>query len=425
VSDRPLSLRVYGAASGAVAALAPWWLARRVRGGKEDPARLGERLGRASVTRPAGALVWVHAVSVGEAVSALSLIEWLRRERPGLAVLVTTGTLTSAKVLAERLPARAIHQFAPLDTPGAVRRFLDHWRPAVGLFVESELWPNLILRAREAGVRLALVSARITARSAANWGRAPGAARAVLGAFEVVLAQDEATAVRIQGLGGRDDGRLNLKDAAEPLAADGGALVALRAATKGRPVVLAASTHPGEELLIAQAVDALPATQPLLVIAPRHPARAQAIAQALAPRRVARRSQGETIGTDTGVYLADTLGELGLFYRLADVCVIGGSLAAGIGGHNPLEPARLGAAIVTGPGVANFQAVYEAMAAAGAAVRVEDGYGLGAVLGRLLADEPARAELGARALAFAAARREGLEAGWARLRPLLPTGPSS
>ena len=206
---RPATLELYRLAMGAIAPLAPAVLGGRGRRGKEDAGRLGERLGRASAARPAGRLVWLHAVSVGESVSLLPLIERIRAERPGLAILVTTGTRTAAELLGQRLPAGAIHQYAPIDTPGAVGRFLDHWRPDAGLFVESELWPNLILAARERGVRLGLISARMTQASADGWRRAPAAARAVLGAFELVLPQDPDTETRLAGLGAHVGGRLN------------------------------------------------------------------------------------------------------------------------------------------------------------------------------------------------------------------------
>lgn len=417
MSGRPLSLALYGLATRLAAPVAPALLNARARRGKEDPARLGERLGHASLPRPDGPLAWIHAVSVGEAVSALALVDWLSARRPDLALLMTTGTRTAAQMMAARLPTGAAHQYAPLDTPGAVKRFLDHWRPGLGLIVESELWPNLILGAETAGVRLALVSARITRASADGWGRAPAAARRMLGAFQVVLAQDAATADRLAAMGRPADGRLNLKDAAEPLPVDDAGLGRLRAAVAGRQVLLAASTHAGEDELVTAAWAALPQPRPLLVIAPRHPARAETIAAALAPHRIARRSLGRQPDADTQIYLADTLGELGLFYRLADLCLVGGSLVAGVGGHNPLEPARLGAAIVSGPHVANFQDLYADLEAAGGAALARGE--LAPILAALIADPDARTALAARALAFAETRRAALAQGWARLEPLV------
>ncbi len=420
-SPHPLSLSLYALATWAADPLAPWLLQRRAGLGKEDPARLDERRGYAVQARPSGPLVWLHGASVGEALSMAPLIDRIASRRPDVTILATTGTRTSAQVLAGRLPARAIHQFAPLDTPQSARRFLTHWRPGLAIFVESELWPNLLLAAKASGARLALVSARITADSARGWSRAPAAARAVIGAFDLILAQDAGARGRLEALGGRFDGYLNLKDAADPLPADDAALSALREQVQGRPVILAASTHAGEEALIAAAVRALDgANAPLLVIAPRHPERADGIATVLGDTGLARRSLDETIGPDTGVYLADTLGEMGLFYRLADVTVMGGGLVEGVGGHNPLEPARLGAAIVSGRHVANFQSIYEEMATAGCVLQVDGPGELTAILRNLLADPQRRSGLGEAARTFALARRGDFEAAWTKLHLMLP-----
>ncbi len=420
MSRRPLTLQLYALTAAALEPLTPWLLRRRARRGKEDPARMGERRGFAGRPRPEGPLIWLHGASVGEALSMVPLIERLRAERPDAIVLATTGTRTAAEVLASRLPPEAIHQFVPLDTPQAAARFMAHWRPGLAIFVESELWPNLLAAATTSGARLALASARITAKSARGWSRAPGAARAVIGAFDLILAQDAASSERILAMGGRVDGLLNLKDDATPLPVNEAALTALRGQVGDRAVVVAASTHPGEERLMADAVAALERA-PLLVIAPRHPARGEEIVGALRDIKVARRSRGEVIGADTAVYLADTLGELGLSYRLADVCVMGGSLTVGGGGHNPLEPARLGATIISGRHVANFQGVYAAMTDAGAAVTVDGPAELSAVLARLLVDSEVRARLGAAALAFAEARHGDFETAWLKLKTLMPT----
>lgn len=375
----PPSLNLYALAAWALSPLAPALLRARARGGKEDPARLGERLGRANLPRPEGRVAWLHGVSVGESLSLLTLIDCLRSERPDALVLVTSGTRASAEVLARRLPAGAAHQYAPLDTPAAVARFLDHWRPDLGVFVESELWPNLIAGAKRRGARLALVSARLSAASARRWGRAPGAARAVLGAFDLLLARDEAAADAFRALGARVDGVADLKFAAAPLPADEAELARLRAAIGGRPVILAASTHGGEEAAIldrfaAVTKDANP--RPLLILAPRHERRGREV-EGLAVAKgftTARRSGGAgPAGVD--VYVADTVGDLGLWYRLAGLAVLGGSLAAGVGGHNPLEPARLGCAFVAGSHTEDWP-VYAALEARGATVRVARGDGL-------------------------------------------------
>ncbi|MDX9997365.1 MAG: 3-deoxy-D-manno-octulosonic acid transferase [Phenylobacterium sp.] len=420
MSGRSLALGAYRAATGLAEPFAPALLNGRARKGKEDPDRIAERLGRPTAPRPPGPLAWLHAVSVGEAVSLLPLVQALRARRADLAILVTSGTRTSADLLAKRLPAGCLHQYAPVDGPGAVARFLAHWRPDLGVFVESELWPNLILGARRAGVRLALLSARMTEASARGWSRAPTAAAQLLGAFELILAQDAATAGRLERLGARPAGRLNLKLVGDPLPCDDAELARLRGELASRPVVLAASTHPGEEALIVRAWKAA-GSPGLLIVAPRHPDRSAAVEaelKALGPR-VSVRSRGEPAAR-AEAYLADTLGELGLFFRLARIVVMGGAFVPGIGGHNPLEPARLGCAIVTGPEVFNAADVYAEMAEAGAVVTARDEAGLAAVLRDLIAD-PARTEaLGDAALAYAARQGAALDEALARLEPLLP-----
>ena len=421
-----IPLRLYSAATRWIEPLAPRLLAARARDGKEDAARVNERLGRPSMARPAGPLVWLHGVSVGESLSLLPLIARLRVERPDVTVLATSGTATSARLLAERLPEGVIHQYAPVDGPEAVAGFLDHWRPSLGVFVESELWPNLILAARDRGVRRARVSARITEKAAAGWGRARGAARELLTAFDLVLPQDDASAARLEGLGARVDGRANLKLAGGPLVHDPRAFERLSAAIGDRSVVLAASTHPGEERAIARAQDGL-AEAPFLILMPRHPERGPALVQSLRSdgRRVAARSAGEAMEPDTAVYLADTLGEMGLFLALADVVVMGGSFGpvighAGAGGHNPLEPARLGKATVCGPDMANWPDVAADLERAGGLIRVERVEQLSAVIEPLLADPVHARAVGERARRAAQAADAGLDRLWARLAPLLP-----
>jgi len=415
----PWSLTAYRAAAGLISPLAGSVLKARARRGKEDAERLRERLGHASLDRPAGPLVWMHAVSVGESLSLLPLIGALRAERPHLAILVTSGTQASAEILARRLPAGALHQYAPVDTPGAVRRFLRHWRPDAGLFVESELWPNLILAARRAGVRLGLISARMTQKSAGRWSARPAAVRAMLGSFELILAQDMATEQRLTSLGGAVTGRLNLKRVGEPLPYDADELADLTAVLAGRRVVVAASTHATEEALIADAVAGL-SPRPLTIIVPRHPELSGAIGRELAGHRFAVRSTGEAIEPETDVYLADTLGEVGLFLRLADVAVMGGGFARGVGGHNPLEPARLGVGVISGPHVANFADIYAEMVDAGGALIAEDGPALSRALAGVF-EAPARLEALRRAAAdFAARQGDQLGAALDLLRPLLP-----
>ena len=414
-----LALPLYSAATGLLEPLAPGLLRWRAARGKEDLARLGERSGRSGARRPDGPLVWLHGVSVGESLSLLPLAQALRARRPGLNLLVTSGTRTSADLLAARLPAGAIHQYIPVDGPASVGRFLDHWRPDAGILVESELWPNLITLAHRRGMKLVLASARMTKASARGWARAPRAARALLEAFAVILPQEGETAERLAGLGGRVGPHLNLKLVGEPLPHDADELAGLKAGLGDRPVILAASTHPGEEAIIAGAVRELPA---LLVIAPRHPDRGPAVAETLraAGFTVARRGAGEALTPAVTAYVADTLGEMGLFFRLADIAVMGGSLVPGIGGHNPLEPARLGTPVVTGPQVSNAAAVYEAMLDETAAISAADGADLRRHLAGLLAYPDIRARIGEAGFDFAQAQGAALDTALDLLEPLLP-----
>ena len=418
---RTLPLALYAAATGLVEPLAPALLRRRARAGKEDPARLTERLGRPETARPAGPLVWLHGVSVGESLSLLPLIAALRARRPGLNLLVTSGTVTSAQVLAKRLPAGVIRQFAPIDAPRAAARFLDHWRPDAALLVESELWPNLLLAAKARGVRLALVSARMTQKSADGWARAPASARRLLQAFDLILPQDAATQARLAGLGATLGQPLNLKLIGEPPPVDGALVMSLEAAIGDRAVILAASTHPGEEPLVAQAVRTA-APEALLIFAPRHPERGQAVATDLARlgEVVARRTASAPLERATTAYVADTLGELGAFYAIADVVVMGGSFVEGIGGHNPLEAARLERPILTGPHVFNAPDIYAGLFAEAAAIEAADGAALTRHIAGLLANPIIARRTGEAAAAFARRQGAALDAAMALIEPLLP-----
>ncbi|MGH6920622.1 MAG: 3-deoxy-D-manno-octulosonic acid transferase, partial [Geminicoccaceae bacterium] len=295
-------------------------LRRRAERGKEDSLRWRERLGAASLARPEGPLLWLHAASVGESRSLLPLIEALLAERAALQVLVTTSTVTSAALLREQLPARARHQFAPVDRPQAWRAFFGHWRPRLGVLVESELWPNLILEAGARNLPLALINGRMSERSYRRWGLLPVSAAQLFGGFALCLAQSDADRARLAALGARQATTAgNLKYAAPPLPADRATLTGLAAAIGERPVWLAASSHPGEEVLILEAhrrlADRLPDL--LTMIAPRHPGRGDALADAIRRHgfRVAQRSRGEPLDAACDIYLADTLGELGLLYR--------------------------------------------------------------------------------------------------------------
>jgi 3-deoxy-D-manno-octulosonic-acid transferase len=391
----PLALRAYGLGltllEPAVAGLLAW---RRGRG-REDAVRLPERRGRAGRARPAGPLVWMHGASVGETLALLPLAERLTGR--GLAVLVTSGTVTSADLMTRRLPPGALHQFVPADVPRYLARFLRHWRPDLALLAESELWPNTIRALERAGVPLVLVNGRLSERSARRWARAPELAAALLSRVGLCLAQSEADAARLAAAGAArvvTTGNLKL-DAPAP-SADPVALATLSGLVSGRPVVLAASTHPGEETLILHAHAALAARFPglLTMIVPRHPARGPAVAQAARAQglAVARRGEGDLPRAGLDVYVGDTVGELGLFYRLSPLAFVGGSLVPH-GGQNPIEPARLGCAILHGPHVRNFAEAYAVLDRAGGARPVSDGAALTAALGMLLAEPGAARDM--------------------------------
>ena len=380
---------------------------QRCARGREDPARIAERFGRSGTRRPPGALVWIHGASIGESLSALPMIDRLRADWPSLNLLVTTGTVTSAKLMAERLPAGVVHQYLPVDLPAAVDRFLDHWRPALGLIIESELWPSLLLRTRARGIDLVLVNGRVSPKSFSNWRRVRPLVTHLLGVFSLTLAQSRQDLSHLTDLGAVNPRFLgNLKFAAAALAADTDEVTALQRVLDGRPRWLAASTHPGEDEIAAEVHAALAPSHPALltIIAPRHPQRgADAAAQLRAQgRRVALRSAGEAIEPETEIYVADTVGEMGLWYRLAEVVLVGGSLVPK-GGQNVLEPAKLGCAVLAGPHTTNFRRVSEDMTSAGALRRVADGAELAAAVGGLLGDDDMRAAMIASARDYAAA----------------------
>ena len=381
-----------------LAPLLPFYLRRRVAKGKEIAERQAERQGHGAA-RPAGRLIWCHAASNGETLSLLPLMEALAKQDQALSFLVTTGTVTSARLLEQRLSPelapRTQHRFLPLDVPRWAARFLEGWRPDLAVIVESELWPNMLAEADRQGVPMALINARMSARSARSWGWVPGFARALLGRFALILAQTEADTARFATLAGRPVPCWgNLKYAAPPLPADPAELARLTLTWEGRPVWLAASTHPGEDEIILAAHRLLAPDQPglLTVIVPRHPQRGPDIAALAGDLSVARRGAGQEAGPGVAVYVADTLGELGLFYRLARVALIGGSLVPH-GGQNPLEAARLSCPIITGPYHFNFGEIITRLNAAHALVETPDGPGaaqaLAGNIARLLTDPKA------------------------------------
>ena len=425
---RGLLLKSYRALSHGMRPAAGMLLRRRSRQGKEVPERLGERMGHASVARPATPLVWFHAASVGETNAVLPLIHAMRHERPELGILLTTVTVTSSRIAASRLPGGAIHQFVPLDTPSFVSRFFDHWRPDLVLFTESEIWPNLILEAKERGVPLALLNARMSDRSFRRWIRLPGLSRPLFSRFDIVLAQSDALAKRLVKLGApKVISAGNLKFDAPPPPVNSAELSRLREALHGRPLFLAASTHPGEEEIIAAVHQRVKAGHPdlLTIIVPRHPQRGPAVAALTGELGLTTRlrSRGEEPETGTDIYVSDTLGELGLYYSLAPFAFIGASLIPH-GGHNPIEAVKLGAGVITGPGWHSFHEVYKSLGDKGGCRFVTGVDDLSAVVSELLDSPESLAALRANAEAAITESGGALRRTLDALEPFLPPKPS-
>jgi len=394
---RSLALPLYLALTSRATGFAERTLARRLAAGKEDPGRLDERRGIAGRARPPGRLIWFHAASVGEALSIQELIRRLGSARPELSFLITTGTVTSSEILASRLPPRTIHQYIPLDLRPYVRRFLAHWQPDLAVWTESELWPALMCETHARRVPMLLVNARISGRSHRHWRWLPGAAKTLVGLFRGIYAQDATTAIYLRRLGAPASALKivgTLKEGSAALPCDEAERAALARMLAGRPVWLAASTHAGEEEMVVAAHGESRRTAHLLllILAPRHPERGADLAARLTADgwSVALRSRGDTPGDETEIYIADSIGEMGLWYRLAPVSFVGGSLVE-VGGHNPFEPAALGSAIIHGPHVANFADIYQRLEEVGAALEVRDADTLAQTVIRLLApDEAAR-----------------------------------
>jgi 3-deoxy-D-manno-octulosonic-acid transferase len=419
-----LSLKAYRALTRLAAPFAPLILAWRTRRGKEEPGRRPERYGLASAPRPPGFLAWFHAASVGEANAALPVIETIAAERPEVRMLLTTATVTSARLARARLPRGVLHQYVPLDNQSFVQRFLRHWRPDLAVLVESEIWPNLVLETKAQDIPLLLINGRMSTSSFKRWLRRPGMSRPLFSAFDLVLAQNVSLAERFAQLGvarALDVG--NLKADAPPPRADLHGRRKLDAALSGRAVWLAASTHPGEDETVTAAHLKMRAARPdlLTIIVPRHPERGPLIAEQLklANLTVALRSQGKLPEASTDIYVADTIGELGLFYALAPVAFIGGSLADR-GGQNPVEAIKLGAAVLTGPNWQNFRDSYGELLRVDGCKEVSDAASLAAAALNLLEDVSARRAMTERASRAIAAMSGALPRTLAELERYLP-----
>ena len=404
-----MNLWLYRTLTTALGPVIRLYLRARRRRGKEDSVRYRERLGVAGRARPNGPLIWMHAASVGESLALLSVIGGLRSRFPEIQLLLTTGTVTSARIMEARLPDGAMHQYVPVDRLAYVRRFLGHWQPDLAIWSESEFWPNLLTVTQQRRVPLVLVQGRVSPGTFARWKRHPRLIHTMLGGFDLCLAQTPADAGRLSALGApRVECSGNLKFAAAPLPADPADLAEAMGQIGGRPFWLAASTHPGEEQAIARVHQRIAPALPglLTIIVPRHPERGKAISEAIGTLglKAGRRSAQQAPDREIDIYVADTLGELGLFYRLAPLVFMGKSLV-GEGGQNPLEPARLDCALLYGPHMDNFADIALRLEAAGGARSVADEEALAGDVERLLKNPDA-----ATAMARAAADTASEEA---------------
>ncbi len=405
-------------------------LARRSARGKEDPARLSERMGTPARLRPDGPLIWLHAASVGEAQSALILIDALLEAYPGLNILVTTGTVTSAELMEKRLPARAFHQYVPLDHPGWVSHFLNHWTPDAALWMESELWPNMLMAIQSRAIPCALINARLSDASYTRWKRLPGLARNILKSFQIILTQTDKDAQRYTSLGAQKAMATdNLKYSAPPLPYIEEDLNTLSKATHNRPLWVYASSHAGEEELAARVHMDLAEEFPdlLTIIVPRHPHRGVEIEDQLTIMGVTatRRTSDKTPPAhSTDIYIADTLGEMGLFYRLGKIVFVGRSFSHdGGGGHNLIEPAQLECTVLTGPNVQFQQQILDDMLDQDALLQVKTQTHLTGALRQLFSEPDYLQSQVEKAGAFARQKTHIIETVMTQLKPVLAALP--
>lgn len=386
------------------------WLGRRQRAGKEHPARMQERWGYASQPRPEGTLIWIHAASVGEFNAALPIIDAVLAANTDVHVLITTGTLTSAVRAEQMAQARMIHQFVPVDTPSAVNRFLEHWKPTLAIWMESELWPNLITQAKKCGIAMLLVNARLSEKSMRQWKKMRSLFLAMTQSFDAIIAASTTDAQRYRSLGATDvQESFSIKYDAAPPVVNAIQLSAWQQQLSARPVWLAASTHPGEEEIMLQAHQQLQKQFPdvLSVIVPRHPSRGGEVAKLCLAQsqHVAQCSKGDSITPDISVLIGDVMGEMGTFYRLCPIVLVAGSLVPH-GGHNPIEPAQFGCAIMVGEHMFHFADMAEQWKQEQALVQVQNAKQMAQQIADWLSNEPSRTQAAHRAT-LAVAKRKG------------------
>ena len=421
-------IKAYRGLGHVLGPILPVWVNKRARAGKEDPRRIKERQGIASAARPKGDLIWFHGASVGECMMLLPLISKLQYEKPNTNILVTSATVTAANLIQERIRDACIHQYVPLDHPKYTAQFIKHWKPSLAVWAESEIWPNLIFETKKSGAKLALVNARMSPKSLDGWAKRKKTAHSVFTQFDLILAADERTKNTLSWLTDSDvEMSGNLKDAAAPLPVNHNALKALKKQIRRRSVWCAASTHEGEDIIMAQAHRALLAKKEtaLLILAPRHPERADKIQSTLIDERyvTARRSKNDEINKDTQIYIFDTIGEMGLAYRLSKLTFVCGSALKGLKGHNPLEPARLGSAVMTGAHIESFKGSYLSMVKFGAAKRILSPDAIAPAVVSLMCNPEKLKTLQKQGLHFAAGREDVLSYVWNKLTPLMMEAP--
>ena len=400
-----------------VAPLAPlrlWWRGRREPGYREH---IAERYGRYDRPAPGGDVVWVHAVSVGETRAAAPLVEHILRERPGATVVLTSMTATGRETGRAVFGDRVVQAWLPYDLPGAMRRFLKHFRPAIGLLMETELWPNLAAEAAIARIPLFLVNARMSERSVRGYERVGSLIRPLVASLSGIAAQTREDAERLERLGARGvriTGNLKFDiGVPEGAAALGDAMRASFGRSRG--VLLAASTRDGEEALVLDALARRPLPAgTLLAIVPRHPQRFDEVAALLSERRLGfvRRSEARPVPPDTAVLLGDSMGEMAGYYGACDVAFIGGSLVP-LGGQNLIEALAGGAPVLVGPHTFNFADVAAKAVEAGVAVRVADADAMATEAAALLVDRERRETMRASAARFLDAHRGATGRTWA------------
>jgi len=416
-------IRAYSGLTKLLAPMLPLWLKRRARKGKEDPERQGERFGIASMPRPKGQLFWMHGASVGEVTMLLPLIDKVLAEHPNAQILVTSGTTTSAELMAKRLPSRAFHQYIPLDTPKAVKAFLDHWKPDMAIWAESEIWPNLLLQTQTHNIPMALINARMSEKSVHGWMKRRKSAQSLFGCFDVILAGDDATANGLSNLLGREIQSIgNLKEAAPALPVNATDLSKLKGQIGDRLIWCAASTHKGEEEIILAAHKEVRAKHPnaLLILALRHPERREEIFTLVGNTHMSIRSHKTDLHELSSVYLFDTIGEMGLAYSLAQITLVCGSLIEGLMGHNPLEPARFSNAVLTGQHISSFTDSNSSMIAFNAAERILSPTMIGRAVSELFSDPDTLAQKQRLAFDYAQSRNTVLDVLWDQLTSILP-----